>query len=59
MTLSEGQHRALAKVWRYRWYPPGGEVCAPDEEAALFHIVVGGASRLTERRIHHLEGRTT
>ena len=57
-SLTEAQHRALAKAWRYQWFAPGADICLQEEEVTDFFIVIEGSCLLNERQIHHLEGRT-
>ena len=56
-SLTEGQHRALAKAWRYQWFAPGQDICLAEEECTSFFIVLEGLCLLSERQVHHLEGR--
>ena len=56
-TITAAQHMALAKAWRYQFFPPGADICMPEEECASFYIVLEGACVCTERQVHHLEGR--
>ena len=57
-SLTAAQHLALARSWRYQYFPPGTEICMPEEEVTTFFIVLEGSCVCTERQIHHLEGRT-
>jgi hypothetical protein len=55
-SLSERQHYALARSWRYQYFAPGMQICVAEEPCREFHIVLEGSCELTERQVHHLEG---
>ena len=56
-SMTDQQHYALARSWRYQFFAPGADVCMPEEACKELFIVLEGACELTERQVHHLEGR--
>ena len=55
--LSEEQQVRLAKTWRYQYHRPGEAVCHAQEKCQSLFVVLGGEAHLSERTVHHLEGR--
>ena len=57
-TLSEEHHMKLARAWRYQFFRPGDEVVMHLEATQYLFVVVQGACEVSERQVHHLEGRS-
>lgn len=53
--LEPGQHQALARCWRYQFFPRGHTVCSANEVPHHFFIVLEGFAILEEARVHHAE----
>ena len=56
--LSEDQHTNLARAWRYQFFRSGEDVVMAQESCAYLFIVLQGECEVSERQVHHLEGRT-
>ena len=53
--LSEAQHLELARLWHFRCFASGEDICSASEECEFLFVVLAGTCELYERRVAHLD----
>lgn len=53
--LESGQHRELARRWRYQFFQRGQTMCTANEATYYFFIIIHGTATVEEARVHHAE----
>lgn len=56
MNTSHSQLLSICRRGRYRSMPPGQQICAPNDDANFFFIVLSGSVLIVEPAVHHQEG---